>query len=136
MSIKKVRVINLDKKEDERGFFCELIQGKYVPVPDGFGLVYISQARSPGVIKGNHFHHRKTEWFSVIKGRAELYLKDRNTSETMKVVMGEDELKMVEVPPGIIHAFRNIGPGEMILLAYISEMFDPDDQDTVYEKII
>jgi len=136
MNIKRVRVVELDKKEDERGFFCELIQGKYVPVPDGFGLVYISQARSPGVIKGNHFHRRKTEWFSVIKGRAELHLKDRKSSGTMKVVMGEDDLKMVEVPPDIIHAFRSIGSEEMLLLAYISEPFNPDDPDTVFEKIL
>ena len=136
MSIKKVRVVNLDKKEDERGFFCELIQGKYVPVPDGFGLVYISQANSPGVIKGNHYHRRKTEWFSVIKGQAELYLKDRNSSGTMKVVMGDDDMKMVEVPPDVIHAFKNIGEEEMMLLAYISEPFNPDDPDTFYEKIL
>jgi UDP-2-acetamido-2,6-beta-L-arabino-hexul-4-ose reductase len=136
MNIEKVIVVDLDKKEDERGYFSELIQAKYVPVQNAFGLVYISQAKNPGVTKGNHFHLRKTEWFCVIKGTAELYLKKTNGSEIMKVVMGEDNLKMVKVPPGIIHAFRNIGPGEMILLAYISEMFDPDDPDTVYKKII
>ena len=136
MSIKEVRVVNLEKKEDERGFFCELIQGKYVPVPDGFGLVYVSQASGPGVIKGNHYHRRKTEWFSVIRGRAELVLKDRKSSERMRVVMGEDEMKMVKVPPDVIHAFRNIGKAEMLLLAYISEPFNPDDPDTIYERIL
>jgi len=136
MSIKKVRVVNLEKKKDSRGFFCELIQGKYVPVQGDFGLVYISQATLPGVIKGNHYHRRKTEWFCVIKGSAELYLKDNNDSPTMKIEMGEEDLKMVEVPPGIIHAFKNIGSGEMILLAYISESYDPDDPDTFIEKII
>jgi len=136
MSIEKVRVVELKKKSDDRGYFCELIQGRDVSVRNGFGLVYITQAAASGVIKGNHYHRRKTEWFCVIKGSAELYLKDNNDSSTMNIEMGEEDLKMVEVPPGIIHAFKNIGSGEMILLAYISESYDPDNPDTFIEKII
>jgi len=136
MNIEKVRVVELDKKADERGYFCELIQGRDVSMLNGFGLVYISQAAASGVIKGNHYHRRKTEWFCVIKGIAELYLKDKTNSTTMKIEMGEEDLKMVEVPPGIVHAFKNIGSGEMILLAYISESYDPLDPDTFMEKIL
>ena len=136
MSIKRIKIIDLVKKEDDRGYFYELIQAKYVGDIESFGLVYISQAKYPGVVKGNHYHKRKIEWFCVIKGTAELYLKDKKSKEEMTIIMGEDNMKMVKVEPYIIHAFKSVGAGEMILLAYISEPFIAEDSDTYFEKII
>jgi len=136
MNTGKISIVDLDKKKDPRGYFCELISGKYVNRPPGFGLIYITQAANPGVIKGNHYHRRKTEWFCLIKGRADLFLRPVKGGDARKVELADDRLRMVKIPPGIVHAFRNTGSGEMILLAYISEEFNPDDPDTFQEKII
>ncbi|HOK40457.1 MAG TPA: dTDP-4-dehydrorhamnose 3,5-epimerase family protein [bacterium] len=135
-NIEGVQIIKLEKKEDERGYFIELIQSQYVEKQDKFGLVYISQAKAKGVIKGNHYHTRKTEYFTIIKGNAELHLYEIKTGKRDMIVFGEDNYCMVKVPPGIVHTFVNIGDGEMILAAYISEPFNKDDPDTIFHKII
>ena len=136
MNIERVEVIKLDKKEDERGYFIELVQSQYVDEQDRFGLVYISQAKKKGVIKGNHYHTRKIEYFTIIKGNAELHLLDIETGKKDLIVFGEDNYCMVKVPPNIVHTFVNLSEGEMILAAYISEPFNKDDQDTILKKIL
>ncbi|MBT5794519.1 MAG: hypothetical protein HOI10_06605, partial [Deltaproteobacteria bacterium] len=63
-------------------------------------------------------------------------LKDRETGETREVMMGVNDLKTIKIEPGAIHAIKNIGEGDMVLLVYSSETFDPEDSDTYYEKIL
>jgi len=43
---------------------------------------------------------------------------------------------MVHIPPGVIHAIKNIGKTDMVLIVYANESFDPDDLDTFYEQIL
>jgi quercetin dioxygenase-like cupin family protein len=51
-------------------------------------------------------------------------------------MMGVNDLKTIKIEPGAIHAIKNIGEGDMVLLVYSSETFDPEDSDTYYEKIL
>jgi len=136
VNIEKVKVIKLEKKEDERGYFIELVQSQYVDEQKQFGLVYISQAKQKGVIKGNHYHTRKAEYFTIIKGNAELHLLDIETGKKDLIIFGENNYCMVKVPPNVVHAFVNISDGEMILAAYISEPFNKEEQDTILKKIV
>jgi UDP-2-acetamido-2,6-beta-L-arabino-hexul-4-ose reductase len=76
------------------------------------------------------------EWFCVPTGTGLLLLKDRETGETREVMMGVNDLKTIKIEPGAIHAIKNIGEGDMVLLVYSSETFDPKDSDTYYEKIL
>ena len=50
--------------------------------------------------------------------------------------MGEGDLRTVHIPLGVIHAIKNIGETDMVLIVYANESFDPDDPDTFYEQIL
>jgi UDP-2-acetamido-2,6-beta-L-arabino-hexul-4-ose reductase len=76
------------------------------------------------------------EWFCVPTGTGLVLLKDRETGETFEVMMGINNLKTIKIEPGAIHAIKNVGEGDMVLLVYSSERFDPEDPDTFYEKIL
>jgi UDP-2-acetamido-2,6-beta-L-arabino-hexul-4-ose reductase len=47
-----------------------------------------------------------------------------------------NDLKTIKIEPGTIHAIKNIGEEDMVLLVYANEKFDPEDPDTYYEKIL
>jgi len=47
-----------------------------------------------------------------------------------------NDLKTIKIEPGTIHAIKNTGEGDMVLLVYCNEKFDPEDPDTYYEKIL
>ena len=76
------------------------------------------------------------EWFCVPAGQGLLLLKDQETGETQEVIMGVNNLKTIKIQPGTIHAIKNIGEDDMVLIVYANESFDPEDPDTYYEKIL
>jgi UDP-2-acetamido-2,6-beta-L-arabino-hexul-4-ose reductase len=129
-----VKITKLEKKTDERGWLAEILKNESVKRKE-FGQIYITTANS-GFVKGNHYQMRKTEWFCVITGKALLLLKEKKTGKTQEIELDGSELKIVEIPPDVIHAIKNIGKDEMHLLAYIDESFDPKDPDTFMEKIL
>tara|TARA_Y100001936_G_scaffold226849_1_gene246613 strand:- start:122 stop:526 length:405 start_codon:yes stop_codon:yes gene_type:complete len=133
--MKNIEILDLDKKSDERGWLIEVLGGE---LPEGckkFGQIHVSIAY-PGKVRGNHFHTRKVEWFCVPKGKGLLILKDQETGETQEVMMGVNNLKTIKIEPGTIHAIKNIGEDDMVLIVYSNESFDPEDPDTYYEKIL
>lgn len=133
--MKNIEILDLDKKSDERGWLIEVLGGE---LPEGckeFGQLHVSVAY-PGKVRGNHYHTRKVEWFCVPAGKGLLLLKDRKTEETREVMMGADNLKTIKIEPGAIHAIKNIGEDDMVLIVYSNEPFDPGDPDTFYEKIL
>ena len=53
--------IALEIKSDARGSLAEFIKQKH------FGQIFVSRTK-PGVTRGNHYHHTKTEKFFVVEG--------------------------------------------------------------------
>lgn len=135
--MKDIQVRELEKKGDERGWLIEVLgmSNEGEPLVNGAGQIHVSVAY-PGKIRGNHYHTRKLEWFCVPTGVGKLLLKDLKTGEEKEVVMGENHLRTVKITPGVIHAIKNIGDKDMVLIVYANETFDPADPDTFYQKIL
>ena len=133
--MKNIEIHDLEKKADERGWLIEVLGGDLPEKCKDFGQLHVSVAY-PGKVRGNHYHTRKVEWFCVPAGKGLLLLKDLETGETSEVMMGANNLKTIKIEPGAIHAIKNIGEEDMVLIVYSSEQFDPEDPDTFYEKIL
>ena len=133
--MKNIEILDLDKKSDERGWLIEVLGGELPEGCEEFGQLHVSVAY-PGKVRGNHYHTRKVEWFCVPAGQGLLLLKDQETGETQEVIMGVNNLKTIKIQPGTIHAIKNIGEDDMVLIVYATESFDPEDSDTYYEKIL
>ena len=113
-SIKDVIVKNLVKFIDDRGWLTEVFRldetdPKYVPA-----MGYISITR-PGVARGPHEHVDQSDYFAFIgPSNFKVYLwdnrKDSPTYMTRQIVYaGEDAPKSLIIPPGVVHAYKNIG---------------------------
>ncbi len=132
--MKDYEIQDLDKKSDERGWLIEVLGGELPEGCEQFGQLHVSVAY-PGKVRGNHYHTRKVEWFCVPTGTGKLLLKERDTGVTREIDMGVNNLKTVRIDPGTIHAIKNVGTEDMVLLVYSNEKFDPADPDTYYEQI-
>ena len=133
--MKNIEILDLDKKSDERGWLIEVLGGELPEGCEEFGQLHVSVAY-PGKVRGNHYHTRKVEWFCVPAGQGLLLLKDQETGETQEVIMGVNNLKTIKIQPGTIHAIKNIGEDDVVLIVYANESFDPEDPDTYYEQIL
>ncbi|MFA5358756.1 MAG: WxcM-like domain-containing protein [Patescibacteria group bacterium] len=123
-----VNIKNLEKKVDDRGWLAEIIRAEDVE-PKEFGQFLITTAK-PGITKGGHYHKRKNEWYCVIRGKAELYLKNLTSGQEENVILDENNLQLVKIEPNVFHSIKNIGEDEMYLLAYTTEVFNSEDPDT------
>lgn len=133
--MRDVIITKLKKRSDERGWLIEVLRRESLKGFSEFGQIFMSVA-SPGKVRGNHFHNRKIEWFCVSIGTGLLLLKDPDNGDEEEIIMGEDEPKTVKITPPIIHAIKNIGTKDMVLMVYVNEPFNPIDPDTFYQKIL
>ena len=120
----------MDSKEDNRGIFIELIKS------NSFGQVSVSMSRK-GVIRGNHYHNTKNEKFCVIKGEAVIKLRNILDDKIIPYYVSDKKIEIVDIPPGYTHSIENLteGDGEMILLIWANEVFDPENPDTYYCEV-
>jgi dTDP-4-dehydrorhamnose 3,5-epimerase len=121
--IKDVVIKKYLKRTDERGWLVELFRKDELDKEVWPVMSYISQTEV-GIARGPHEHEDQTDIFAFIgPSTFKVYLWDyRPESETygkrMMVSLGEDEPGMVIIPPGIVHAYKNIGtvPGWVVNL--------------------
>ena len=118
----------LEIKNDERGNFVEVFK-----VP-GFGQVSYSTTK-PGIVRGNHYHTRKKEFFCVIEGEVKVRQRNRETNEIEEKIVSGNAPELVEIKLNWTHNIQNIGDSEMKLLIWANEVFNPADPDTFTEKI-
>ena len=113
---------------DERGMFAEILKTK-----DSGQFSFFTAG--PGVTRGGHYHHSKTEKFLVIQGEAKFGFRHIVSDETYKIVVTSKDLKIVETVPGWSHDITNIGAEEIIVMLWANEIFDPDNPDTIAHKV-
>jgi UDP-2-acetamido-2,6-beta-L-arabino-hexul-4-ose reductase len=87
------------------------------------------------ITRGNHFHTRKIERFSVIKGKALIQLRKIGTSEVFDYYLSGDEPAYVDMPIWYTHNIKNIGEEELYTMFWINEFYDVNDPDTYFEKV-
>ena len=108
---------------DERGIFCEMLKTK-----DSGQFSFFTA--HPGVTRGGHYHHTKTEKFLVIKGIARFAFRNILTNEKFTKTTSGDHIEIVETVPGWSHDISNIGTEELIVMLWANEIFDPQNPDT------
>lgn len=113
---------------DDRGMFVETskVQG---------GQNSFSTTAS-NITRGNHFHTRKAERFTVIKGRAKIQLRKIGSNEVMEFIIdGDKQPGYVDMPIWMSHNITNIGDDLLYTIFWISEHYNPEDEDTYFEKV-
>lgn len=117
-----------EKHTDDRGSFVEVIRL-------GIGGQVSFSTTVPNVTRGNHFHTRKIERFSVIKGKALIQLRKIGTDKVLDFYLDGDTPSYVDMPIWYTHNIRNIGDEILYTNFWINEPYNPDDADTYFEKV-
>lgn len=108
---------------DARGVFVEMLK-----TPDCGQFSYFTA--HPGITRGGHYHHSKTEKFLVIKGCARFKFRHMHTAETHTLDTSGEQAQVVETVPGWTHDITNIGSDELVVMLWANEIFDRERPDT------
>ena len=117
-------VYDLSSHADERGVFAEVLK-----TPQHGQISFFTA--HPGVTRGGHYHHSKTEKFVVTQGLARFRFRNLLSNEQLEFTVSAAKPQVVESIPGWAHDLTNIGQEELIVLLWGSEVFDPTRPDTI-----
>jgi UDP-2-acetamido-2,6-beta-L-arabino-hexul-4-ose reductase len=118
----------LQIRSDARGNLAEFIKSS------AFGQIFVSRTK-PGITRGNHYHHTKTEKFLVLEGEGLIRFRQIEGSEIVEHRVHGEDYRVVDIPPGYTHSITNVGTVEMVTLFWASEIFDPDRPDTYFLNV-
>ena len=85
----------------------------------------------PGVTRGGHYHHTKTEKFLVIRGEAVFRFRNLITQELIEVRSHGHAPKIIDTIPGWAHDITNVGEDELLVMLWANENFDSENADTI-----
>jgi UDP-2-acetamido-2,6-beta-L-arabino-hexul-4-ose reductase len=115
----------LDIKSDARGSLAEFVKQEH------FGQIFVSRTK-PGITRGNHYHHTKTEKFLVVEGQGVIRMRPVFGGAVDEYPVSGSAYQVINIPPGVTHSISNTGDGELVTLFWSSELFDPNLPDTYF----
>jgi UDP-2-acetamido-2,6-beta-L-arabino-hexul-4-ose reductase len=110
--------------KDDRGIFVEMLKTK-----DSGQFSFFTV--NPGVTRGSHYHHTKTEKFLVVSGDTRMRFRNLVTGETCEIIASSKMLRIVDSVPGWVHDITNIGNSEAIVMLWANEIFDKKHPDSI-----
>ena len=125
---------------DERGWLCELFRQD--ELPSGFHpvMTYLSETL-PGVARGPHEHRWQTDCFYFLgPSTFKIYMWDnRPDSPTYwcheTALVGVGNPMMIVVPPGIVHAYRNVGTEAGLIVNAPNRLYRGDGKQDAIDEI-
>lgn len=121
-------IYDIPNHGDERGNFVEILK----TIDSGqFSFLTIK----PGITRGSHYHHSKTEKFLVVKGKARLRFRHLISNERHELIISDDKNQIVDTIPGWVHDITNIGKDDVIMLLWANEIFNIKNPDTITQNV-
>ena len=119
----------ITKHTDQRGWLAEFVKSRF------FGQIFISKT-APGITRGNHWHNTKIEKFLVVAGKAQITFRNKiNDQEIISYTVSGDDMKVLDIPTGYVHAIKNVGDEDLITIFWANEILDKEKPDTYYENV-
>jgi dTDP-4-dehydrorhamnose 3,5-epimerase len=120
-----VELIPLRRREDDRGWFMELMRES--GLPQSVKQSNLSFSRQ-GVIRGLHYHERgQSDLFACLQGMVRVVVLDRESGETFTVDIGDENPVAVYVPGHHAHGYEALT--DCLFLYHVTEEYDPADPD-------
>ncbi|MFZ5845210.1 MAG: dTDP-4-dehydrorhamnose 3,5-epimerase family protein [Patescibacteria group bacterium] len=126
------------KHRDERGFLVDFL--KLDDIKEGnrkLGQIYFVTFAKKGVVRGNHYHATKGEWFAVLNGKIKAILEDIKTHERRELILDgdSDTYQRIFVGKNIAHAFTSLTK-EAAMINYSDKPYYAADPDSAHYLLI
>ncbi|MGR6899884.1 polysaccharide biosynthesis C-terminal domain-containing protein [Glutamicibacter sp. BSL13] len=122
-------LIKLTRHSDSRGSFFEAIRSHGGQAQSSFSTTM------PGVTRGDHFHRRKIERFTVLHGQARISLRRLFTDEVISFEVSGDSPQAIDMPTMWAHNISNTGDDLLYTSFWTNDLFDPNNPDTIIEVV-
>ncbi|WP_104193760.1 NAD-dependent epimerase/dehydratase family protein [Cryobacterium sp. M25] len=121
--------VQLTRHADARGSFFEIIRSH-----GGCGQSSFSTTE-PGISRGDHFHRRKIERFTVLSGSATIALRRLFTEDVVEFQVTGGAPVAVDMPTMWSHKITNTGADLLYTSFWTNEIFNPQAPDTIEKAV-
>lgn len=138
--IEGAAISSVRKYVDERGWLLETFRHDELDKPY-FPVMGYTSLTLPGITRGPHEHVDQADLFLFIgPGNFKIWLWDnRKNSPTywnrQVVFGGQDYPLRVLVPPGVVHAYRNVSHGESVVHNFPNQLFMGQNKKSPIDEI-
>ena len=125
--------------KDQRGWLSEIFRHDEMDEDIYPAMAYFSMTL-PGVQRGPHDHREQTDYFVFYTSTFKVALWDKRDGSPTRmnrrvIVAGEDSPMSVVVPPGVVHAYKNVGARDGIVLNFPNRLFAGRDKKEPVDEI-
>jgi dTDP-4-dehydrorhamnose 3,5-epimerase len=126
-SIYGVEISPFQVFSDERGWLSELYRSDEMPASDMPEMGYLSSTK-PGVARGPHEHEAQTDRFAFFHGAYHVVMWDARAGSPSfgrktEMTVGVKNSVVVVIPPGVVHAYRNVGKEDAFVLNFPDRLY-------------
>jgi len=129
----RVQIYVIKQFKDDRGMVCETFR-----VDDELlnlsRMSYISETNAY-VMRGPHEHINQKDFFVSWKNRMIYELYNKDTDELFHFITDPDEIYLVRVDEGIVHAYRNLESNTIRTLNYPTSLFMGENKSELIDEI-
>jgi len=114
-AIDGIVITELEQYADERGWLAEIYRADTLPPGYTPAMCYLSLTR-PGVVRGPHEHRQQTDLlYLAASSHFAVHLWDNRPDspsygQHVRLEAGAENQLTILIPPGVVHAYKNIGP--------------------------
>ncbi|MGO1544572.1 MAG: polysaccharide biosynthesis C-terminal domain-containing protein [Gulosibacter sp.] len=119
----------ITQHSDARGAFFEIVRAH-----GGTGQTSLSTT-NPGITRGEHFHRRKVERFTVIEGEAIIRLRKLFSIDVHEYHVSGRTPVSIDMPTMWTHNITNVGDETLFTTFWTNDIFDPTSPDTIAEAV-
>jgi dTDP-4-dehydrorhamnose 3,5-epimerase len=128
-----IKIYELKKNVDERGFFGEIFRTDWTELLQGDEIVQANLSVSfPGMIRAWHRHQRgQVDYFFVLQGAIKICAYDDLSGEINEIISSEDKIQVVRIPGHYWHGFKSIGDKKAMVIYFVNRLYDyknPDEE--------
>lgn len=121
--------LDIHRHADHRGAFFEIVRSR-----GGTGQTSFSTT-APGITRGDHYHRRKVERFTVLAGEAEIKLRRLFDDQVFTYRVSGNEPLSVDMPTLYTHSISNVGTEMLYTAFWTNDIFNPEQPDTIAETV-
>ncbi len=115
----------LQRSEDERGWFSELMRLSTLPKQVRQSNLVFSRR---GVVRGLHFHERgQDDLFACVQGMVRVVVLDRGSGETFTEDIGDENPVAIYIPGVHAHGYEALT--DCLFLYHVTEEYNAADPD-------
>jgi len=138
--IQGVVITPIRKFRDDRGWLAEVFRSDEIAPEYQPAMGYLSTSL-PGVVRGPHEHEEQADLFVFLgPGEFKITLWDNRKAlpsygSRMVVFGGEGNPIQVLIPPGVVHAYRNLSLKASVVLNFPNQLFQGEGKKQPIDEI-